>query len=236
MAKSLELIRVKIAELEAKLTDLRIAERELVALEPELARKTTRPRAPKPKPIRTEKVASPARQTISAAIAEVLNAHGALPAVEIAEYIKGGGPRDWQANHLPFVASVEETGPGEDPRRKMDAAKGTLEACVSLMMQIRTRGDRSTSSSEPITPAIIRGPELSDGDVFGCLQYAIAHQLGCFEVLAKDIYDADKHALAGMNRFLDDAERPLAIPFTRELSLRLKRLGSSSDEFLLAAT
>ena len=91
MANSLELIRVKIAELEAKLTDLRIAERELVALEPELARKTTRPRAPKPKPMRTEKVASPARQTISAAIAEVLNAHGALPAVEIAEYIKVGG-------------------------------------------------------------------------------------------------------------------------------------------------
>ena len=85
MAKSLELIRVKIAELEAKLADLRIAERELVALEPELARKTTTPRVSKPKP------ASPARQTISAAIAEVLNAHGALPAVEIAEYIKAGG-------------------------------------------------------------------------------------------------------------------------------------------------
>jgi ribosomal protein L9 len=91
MANSLELIRVKIAELEAKLTDLRIAERELVALEPELARKTTTPRVSKPKPMRTEKVASPARQTISAAIAEVLNAHGALPAVEIAEYIKAGG-------------------------------------------------------------------------------------------------------------------------------------------------
>src|ERR1700731_671377 len=47
----------------------------------------------------------------------------------------GGGPRDRQANHLPFAASVEETGPGEDPWRKMDAAKRTLEACVSLMMQ-----------------------------------------------------------------------------------------------------
>ena len=91
MAKSLELIRVKIAELEAKLTDLRIAERELVALEPELARETTTPRVSKPKPMRMEKVASPARQTISAAIAEALNAHGALPAVEIAEYIKAGG-------------------------------------------------------------------------------------------------------------------------------------------------
>jgi hypothetical protein len=49
---------VKIAELEAN--DLRI--------EPELARKTT-PRAPKPKPLRTEKLASPAHPTISAAIA-----------------------------------------------------------------------------------------------------------------------------------------------------------------------
>jgi len=65
MAKALELIRVKIAELEVKLADLWIAERELVALEPELARKSTRPRLRKPKPKRTEKVASPARPTIS---------------------------------------------------------------------------------------------------------------------------------------------------------------------------
>ena len=91
MAKALELIRVKIAELEVKLADLWIAERELVALEPELARKSTRPRLRKPKPKRTEKVASPARPTISAAIADVLNAHSALPAAEIAEYIKAGG-------------------------------------------------------------------------------------------------------------------------------------------------
>src|SRR5262249_21194193 len=89
MAKALELIRVKIAELEVKVADLWIAERELVALEPELARKSTRPRLRKPK--RTEKVASPARPTISAAIADVLNAHSALPAAAIAEYIKAGG-------------------------------------------------------------------------------------------------------------------------------------------------
>jgi hypothetical protein len=38
-----------------------------------------------------------------------------------------------EGNHLLFAASVEETGPGEDPRRKMDAAKGALEACGRLM-------------------------------------------------------------------------------------------------------
>ena len=91
MATSLERIRAKIAELEAKLTDLRIAERELVALEPAPARRTITPRAPKLKPTRREKVAPPARQTIGAAITEVLNAHGALPAAEIAEQIKAGG-------------------------------------------------------------------------------------------------------------------------------------------------
>jgi hypothetical protein len=91
MDASLERIRAKIVELEAKLTDLRIAERELMALGPALARKTTTPRTPKLKPGLREKVASSARHTISAAITEVLNAHGALPAAEIAEHIKAGG-------------------------------------------------------------------------------------------------------------------------------------------------
>jgi ribosomal protein L9 len=91
MATSLERIRAKIAEFEARLTDLRIAERELVALEPAPARRTKTTRAPKPKSSRREKAAPRARQTISAAITEVLNAHGALPAAEIAEQIKAGG-------------------------------------------------------------------------------------------------------------------------------------------------
>ena len=91
MPTSLERIRAKIAELEAKLTDLRIAERELVALEPARARRTPTLRTPKLKSAWSEKVAPPARQTVGAAIAEILNAHGALPATEIAEYIKAGG-------------------------------------------------------------------------------------------------------------------------------------------------
>jgi len=91
MATSLERLRAKIAELEARLTDLRIAERELVALEPAPARRTLTPRTPKLKPARRENATPPARQTIGAAITEVLNAQGALPATEIAEQIKAGG-------------------------------------------------------------------------------------------------------------------------------------------------
>ena len=91
MATSLERIRAKIAELEARLIDLRITERELIALEPTPTRKTTTRRATKLKPARREKVTLPARQTIGAAITEVLNAHGALPVAEIAEQIKAEG-------------------------------------------------------------------------------------------------------------------------------------------------
>ena len=50
MNSSLERIRAKIAELEAKLADLRIAERELLALEKLPARKTRTVPGPKRKP------------------------------------------------------------------------------------------------------------------------------------------------------------------------------------------
>jgi hypothetical protein len=90
MDTSLERIRAKIAELEAKLADLRIAERELVALGPAPARKSTAARTPKVKPKRKGKGPSPASPTIGAAIAEVLHEHGALAVTEIAEQIKAG--------------------------------------------------------------------------------------------------------------------------------------------------
>ena len=83
MDTSIERIRAKIAELEARLADLRIAERELLALEA----------APAPKPKRRPKAkgAAGAGQTVGAAIAEVLTQHGALPAAEIAGHIKAAG-------------------------------------------------------------------------------------------------------------------------------------------------
>ena len=85
MDTSIERIRAKITELEARLADLRIAERELLALKG----------APAPRPTlkrrRKAKGAAGAGQTVGAAIAEVLTQHGALPAAEIAEYIKAAG-------------------------------------------------------------------------------------------------------------------------------------------------
>src|SRR5580693_780440 len=94
---SLEHIRAKIIELEAKIADLRIAEREIRALEKLPARKT-RPAPgpkPKPKPKRKRKPEASnqaeARQTIGSAIADVLGREGALSAAEIAEHIRATG-------------------------------------------------------------------------------------------------------------------------------------------------
>ena len=95
MDTSLERIRAKIAELEAKIADLRIAEREIKALEELPARKTRPAPRPKPKPKRKRKPEASnqaeARQTIGSAIADVLGRQGALSAAEIAEHIKAAG-------------------------------------------------------------------------------------------------------------------------------------------------
>ena len=97
MDTSLERIRAKIAELEAKIADLRIAEREIRALEKLPSRKTRpapgpRPK-PKPKPKRkpTASNQAEARQTIGSVIADVLGQQGALSAAEIAEHIRATG-------------------------------------------------------------------------------------------------------------------------------------------------
>jgi ribosomal protein L9 len=94
MDTALERIREKIAELETKIVDLRIAERELQALEKPTARRAKQAPEPEPKPKRVSKKASEpaeARQTIGSAIAAVLEQHGALSAAEIAEHIKATG-------------------------------------------------------------------------------------------------------------------------------------------------
>lgn len=105
MDTALERIHAKIAELESRIVDLRITERELQALEKISAREerlASEPRSkqkPGPKAsIRPKLKGSPkgsepaeARQTIGAAIGEVLDQHGALSAAEIAERIKATG-------------------------------------------------------------------------------------------------------------------------------------------------
>lgn len=100
MDTTLDRIRAKIAELEAKVADLRIVERELMALEP-AGRRTTGRRAARAGVRRREKGSAPARQTISSAIAEVLSEHGALPASEIADYIKAAG-RDIERRSISY--------------------------------------------------------------------------------------------------------------------------------------
>src|ERR1700681_2820548 len=95
MDTSLERIRAKIIELEAKIADLRIAEREIRALEKLPARKTRPAPEPKPKPKQKRKREASnqgeARQTIGSAIADVLGRRGALSAAEIAEHIRATG-------------------------------------------------------------------------------------------------------------------------------------------------
>src|ERR1700724_1307114 len=90
MDTSLERIRAKITELEAKIADLRIAEREIRALK--LPSRKTRP-GPGPKPKRKSDASNQAeaRQTIGSAIADVLGQQSALSAAEIAEHIRATG-------------------------------------------------------------------------------------------------------------------------------------------------
>jgi Ribonuclease R winged-helix domain len=113
MATILEQIRAKIDELETRIADLRVTERELLALEKVTARRAgmasepkprrkSGPRAtPKSRPTTTRRrklgaepkahEPSAAPQTIGAAISEVLGQHGALSAAAIAEHIKATG-------------------------------------------------------------------------------------------------------------------------------------------------
>jgi ribosomal protein L9 len=103
MDTSLERIQAKIADLEAKIVNLKIAERELLDLEKAAVRKVAPPRRlavkaktkVKEKPKAEAEVAEtadrPPQQTIGAAITDVLNQHGALSASAIAEQIIASG-------------------------------------------------------------------------------------------------------------------------------------------------
>jgi hypothetical protein len=86
MKTSIELIRAKITELEARITDLRIAERELEALDTAPAPWGKLKAKAKRKPATDN--ASEARQTVGAAVTEVLKRTGALPLAELAEQLR----------------------------------------------------------------------------------------------------------------------------------------------------
>ena len=86
MKTSIEHIRAKITELEARITDLRIAERELEVLGAGAAQRGKLKAKAKRK--RATDNASEARQTVGAAITEVLKRTGALPLAELAEQLR----------------------------------------------------------------------------------------------------------------------------------------------------
>lgn len=115
MDTTLERVHAKIADLEAKIADLRIVERELQALgevsprrqalapAPASAPKATRKPGPKVKPKNAPKASEPAgaRQTIGAAITEVLGQQGPLTVAQIAEHIEATG-RDIDKRAISF--------------------------------------------------------------------------------------------------------------------------------------
>jgi len=89
MKTSIDRIRAKIADLEAKIVDLRIAEHELEALDAAPAPRGKLKAKAKRKSATDN--ASEARQTIGTAIAEILTRTGALPLAELAEQITAAG-------------------------------------------------------------------------------------------------------------------------------------------------
>ena len=136
MSTSLERIRAKIDELEAKVADLRIAERELHALEKSPAQKTRVAATPTPKVKAKTKAKvkakaetapkakrAPRSQTIGAAIAEVLDQHGSVSAAEIAEHIKAAG-RDITNRTVSFaLQALKKRGLAKNTDGKWSPAK-----------------------------------------------------------------------------------------------------------------
>ena len=138
MPTAVEQIHTKIAQLEARISDLRIAERELQALDRISARQTKTSPAPKakrkPGPKAKQKSAPRPRgpqaasgrtqpgQTMGAAITEVLGQHGPLPAAEIAERIKATG-RDINNRSISFaLQALKKRGLAKNTGGKWTAA------------------------------------------------------------------------------------------------------------------
>ena len=145
MDTTLERIHAKIAELEMKILNLRITERELQALDKISARRTkttSEPKArqkPGPKPTLRPKLRgkpkardAERRQTIGAAISAVLAEHGALSAAAIAEHVKATG-RDINNRTVSFaLQALKKRGLVKNTDGKWSAAKAGARRAPSL--------------------------------------------------------------------------------------------------------
>lgn len=151
MDTALEHIHAKIAELETRIADLRIAEREILALDKVSAQQArtefepTQRQKPGPKPTDQPKrrgrpkasELTEGRQTIGAAITEVLDQRGLLSAAEIAEHIKATG-RDIDNRSVSFaLQTLKKRGLAKNTDGKWAAPK--------------TRGRRARSVSSADT-------------------------------------------------------------------------------------
>jgi DNA-binding transcriptional ArsR family regulator len=141
MDTALERIRAKITDLEAKISDLRIAERELQALDRSGVVTTRKPRkaraireaAPKAKPAATPgrkrgpravSASGEPRQTIGGAVLEALTQHGALPVAEIADQIQAAG-KDINRRAISFtLQALKKRGLVKSADGRWSAAKG----------------------------------------------------------------------------------------------------------------
>ena len=130
MKTSIDRIRAKIADLEARITDLRIAERELEALDTAPAPRGKLKAKAKRKPATDN--ASEARQTIGAAVTEVLTRTGALPLAELAEQITAAGAGGERRDPFQYASDDEKARRGQERRRQMDAAEDTREESQRL--------------------------------------------------------------------------------------------------------
>jgi Ribonuclease R winged-helix domain len=133
MPTAVEQIHTKIAQLEARIGDLRITERELQALDRISARQTKAAAVPKAKQRAKQKSAPRPRaasgrrqpgQTMGAAITEVLGQHGPIQAAEIAERIKATG-RDINNRAISFaLQALKKRGLAKNTGGKWTTANG----------------------------------------------------------------------------------------------------------------
>ena len=138
MKTSIDRIRAKITELEARITDLRIAERELEALDTASGPAGEIKGKGETEVSDTQRVGG--RQTVGAAITEVLNTDRRSSARRTRRTVEGGGEGGERRDAFQYASDDEKARHGQERRRQMDAAEDTREesqrlTCIARIME-----------------------------------------------------------------------------------------------------